>query len=64
LTNSRWRRIFAKMEFAVFVTNIVYELGYIRTTSCNRCGYVTRFESESSSLGLPYNEGGTTRCNL
>jgi hypothetical protein len=25
LTNSRWRIIFAKVEFVVFVSNIVYE---------------------------------------
>ena len=30
-TNSRWRRIFAKVEFVVFVSNIVYELGYVWT---------------------------------
>jgi hypothetical protein len=35
--NSRWRRIFAKVEFVVFVSNIMYELGYIRTWSCIRC---------------------------
>jgi hypothetical protein len=29
MTNSRWRRIFAKVEFVVFVSNIVYELGYV-----------------------------------
>jgi hypothetical protein len=28
LQNSRWRTIFAKVEFVVFVSNIVYELGY------------------------------------
>ena len=28
-TNSRWWRIFAKVEFVEFVSNIVYELGYI-----------------------------------
>ena len=37
-TNSRWRRIFAKVEFVVFVSNILYELGYVRTWSCIRCG--------------------------
>ena len=38
LTNSRWRRIFAKVEFAMFVSNIMYELGYDRIWSCIRCG--------------------------
>jgi hypothetical protein len=27
LMNSRWQRIFAKVEFVVFVSNIVYILG-------------------------------------
>ena len=36
-TNSRWWRIFVKVE-SVVVSNIMYELGYVRTWSCNRCG--------------------------
>ena len=31
LTNSRWWTIFAKVEFVVFVSNIVYVLGYVWT---------------------------------
>ena len=31
LTNSRWWTIFAKVEFVVFVSNIMYELGYVWT---------------------------------
>ena len=38
LTNSRCWRIFVKVEFVVFVSNIVYVLGYVRTWSCIRCG--------------------------
>jgi hypothetical protein len=34
-TNSRWWRIFTKVEF---VSNIMQELGYAWTLSCNRCG--------------------------
>ena len=40
-TNSRWWTIFAKVEFVEFVSNIVYELGYVWTLSYNRCGSVT-----------------------
>ena len=31
LTNSRWQRIFAKVEFVEFVSNIMYDLGYVWT---------------------------------
>jgi hypothetical protein len=37
LMNSRWQRIFAKVEFVVFVSNIVYVLGYVWSLSCIRC---------------------------
>jgi hypothetical protein len=40
------------------MSNIVYELGYVRTLSCIRCGHVrVVFESDSNSLGLLYNKG-------
>jgi hypothetical protein len=43
---------------------LVYELGY----DLDLCYIVDRIrvvlESDSCSLGLPYNEGGTTHCNL
>ena len=38
LTNLRWWTIFAKVEFVEFVSNIVYELGYVRTLICIMCG--------------------------
>ena len=34
LTNSRWWRIFAKVEFVGVVSNIVYKVGYSWTMSC------------------------------
>lgn len=33
-TNSRWWRIFAKVEFVRVVSNIVYKVGYSWTCSC------------------------------
>ena len=55
-TNSRWWTLFAKVEFAEFVLNIVYELGYVRTLSCIRCGYVQIvLDSNSCSLDFLYN---------
>ena len=33
-TNSRWWRIFAKVEFVRVVSNIVYKVGYSWTMSC------------------------------
>ena len=63
--NSRRQRIFAKVEFVVFVSHIMYESGYVRTLSCIRVDRLqVVFESDSSSLGLLYNVGGTTCCNL
>jgi hypothetical protein len=38
-TNSRWRRIFAKVEFVEFVSNIMYKLGYGRTCVLTWIGY-------------------------
>ena len=37
-TNSRWWIIFVKVEFVMFVSNIVYKLGYVRTWSYIMCG--------------------------
>ena len=34
-TNSRWWRIFAKVEFVRVVSNIVYKVGYSWTCSSN-----------------------------
>ena len=34
LTNSRWWRIFVKVEFVRVVSNIVYKVGYSWTCSC------------------------------
>ena len=34
LTNSRWWRIFAKVEFVGVVSNMVYKVGYSWTMSC------------------------------
>ena len=34
LTNSRWWRIFAKVEFVRVVSNIVYKVGYSWICSC------------------------------
>jgi hypothetical protein len=58
LMNSRWRRIFTKVEFVVFVSNICTSwvtvgLRIVLGVDSLRVG----FESDSSSLGLPYNEG-------
>jgi hypothetical protein len=39
---------------------VVCRIGVVLVVDSLRVG----FESDSSSLGLPYNEEGTTRCNL
>jgi hypothetical protein len=50
-----------RQSFCLVSKKIVYELGYVRTLSCIRRGQVrVVFESDSNSLGLLYNEGGTT----
>jgi hypothetical protein len=57
LMNSRWQRIFAKVEFVVFLSNIyctswvTYGLKVVIGVDRLRVG----FESDSSSLGLLYN---------
>jgi hypothetical protein len=38
-TNLRWRRIFAKVEFVEFVSNIMYKLDYGRTCVVMWIGY-------------------------
>jgi hypothetical protein len=45
-----------------FVSNIVHGLGYVGLIGVDMLRVV--FESESSSLCLPYNVRGTTYCNL
>jgi hypothetical protein len=52
-------------SFAEFVSNIVYELGYVFicvVLGVHRLRVV--FKSDFSSLSLPYNEGASHRCNL
>jgi hypothetical protein len=55
----------SSLNFVELCRILVYELGYVWT--CVVLG-VDRlrvgFESDSCIPGLPYNEGGTTRCNL
>ena len=41
----------------VFVSHIMYELGYVRTPSCIMCGQVTSNVRVGLSLGLLHNVG-------
>jgi hypothetical protein len=44
----------------LYTSWVTCRLGVVLGVDSLRVG----FESDSSSLGLPYNKGGTTRCNL
>jgi hypothetical protein len=57
-TNSRWRRIFAKVEFVAYVSNISVRVGLRLDLCCIVDRIRVVLESDSCSLGLPYNVRG------
>ena len=63
-TNSRWLRIFAKVEFVVFVSNIIVRVRLRLDFCCIVDRIRVVLESDSCSLCLLYNVGGATQCNL
>ena len=60
-TNSRWWIIFAKVEF---VSNIIVRVRLRLDLCCIVDRIRVVLESDSCSLGLLYNVGGATQCNL
>ena len=63
-TNSRWWIIFAKVEFVEFVSNIIVRVRLRLDLWCIVDRIRVVLESDSCSLGLLYNVGGATQCNL
>ena len=64
LTNSRWWRIFAKVKFVEFVSNIIVRVGLRLDLYCIADMIQVVLESDSCCLGILYNVGGATQCNL
>ena len=63
-TNSRWWIIFAKVKFVAYVSNIIVRVGLRLDLCCIVDRIRVVVESDFCSLGLPYNAGDATQCNL